>query len=92
MKAVIVLTGLALLAACASEGIGELAMLGPYRDAEDECRWVSPTEATTAFMSTEADLVACPRGYEGTGTLVSERKAEAVGSAARHTLFLVPHR
>lgn len=79
------------LSACASEtgNGGDLELLGPYREPNDQCRWVSPTADTTPLMQQGTDLVACPQGYDGIGIFIQDVDAKEVSRMNGWILYRV---
>lgn len=69
---------------------GDLALLGPYREPNDQCRWVSPTDDTTPFLKEGTDLVACPGDYDGTQIFIADVDAVEAGRMNGWILYHVP--
>lgn len=67
-----------------------LLLLQGYRAEADQCRLTGESEATAEFLDDAADLVSCPREYEGIGVFVTETGAIEVGETENFILYSVP--
>ncbi len=95
MRPIALLTGAAVLAACAPRSGPPdepvLLLFGGYRDPADSCRIAGETPFTSPFLDHTRDLVACPEGAENLGVFVTETGATEVARTGGYILFSNPY-